>query len=122
VQGAMGAILTHPHPLMGGDMRNPIVEILTASFLASGLSTLRFNFRGVGMSEGIFDGGRGEQEDVLAAVTYPDQQGIREIVLAGYSFGAWVNTGVILRKNLLPAVLVSPPIALFPFNTVRWMR
>ena len=116
VQGTMGAVISHPHPLMGGDMRNPIVEILTESLFAGGLSTLRFNFRGVGVSEGVFDAGRGEQEDVLAAVTYLEQQGIREIILAGYSFGAWVDTKVILRRNLLPAVLVSPPINLFPFN------
>jgi alpha/beta superfamily hydrolase len=116
VQGTMGAVISHPHPLMGGDMRNPVVETLTECLSAGGLSTLRFNFRGVGMSEGGFDEGRGEQEDVLAAVMYMERQGIREIVLAGYSFGAWVDTRVILRRNLLPAVLVSPPINLFPFN------
>jgi alpha/beta superfamily hydrolase len=116
VQGTMGAVISHPHPLKGGDMRNSVVEILTESLFAGGLSTLRFNFRGVGMSEGGFDDGRGEQEDVLAAVTYLERQGIREIVLAGYSFGAWVDTKVILRRNLLPAVLVSPPIDLLPFD------
>ena len=116
VQGTRGAVISHPHPLMGGDMRNPLVETLTESLFSGGLSTLRFNFRGVGMSEGIFDGGRGEQEDVLAAITYLERQGIRDIVLAGYSFGAWVDANVILRRNLLSAVLVSPPITLFPFN------
>ena len=116
VQGTIGAVISHPHPLMGGDMRNPVVEILTESFFAGGFSTLRFNFRGVGMSEGNFDEGRGEQEDVLTAVTYLERQGIREILLVGYSFGAWVNSGVVLQRDLLPAVLVSPPINLFPFN------
>jgi uncharacterized protein len=116
VQGTMGAVISHPHPLMGGDMRNPIVETLTESLFARRLSTLRFNFRGVGISEGVFDAGRGEQEDVLAAITYLERQGIREILLAGYSFGAWVDTKAILQRNLLPAVLVSPPINLFPFN------
>ncbi len=116
MQGTMGAVISHPHPLMGGDMRNPVVEILTEALFAGGLSTLRFNFRGVGMSEGGFDEGRGEQEDVMMAVTYLERQGIREIILVGYSFGAWVNAGVIPRRNLLPAVLVSPPINLFPFD------
>ena len=115
-QGTVGAVISHPHPLMGGDMRNPVVETLAESLLAGGLSTLRFNFRGVGMSEGGFDGGRGEKDDVLAAIAYLERQGIREIVLAGYSFGAWVNATVVLRSNLLPAVLVSPPINLFSFN------
>jgi uncharacterized protein len=116
VQGTIGAVISHPHPLMGGDMRNPVVGILTESFFAGGFSTLRFNFRGVGMSEGNFDEGRGEQEDVLTAVTYLERQGIREIILVGYSFGAWVNSGVVLQRDLVPAVLVSPPIDLFPFN------
>ena len=115
-QGATGAVISHPHPLMGGDMRNPVVETLAESLFAAGLSTLRFNFRGVGMSEGVFDGGRGEQGDVLAAVAYLQRQGIREIVLAGYSFGAWVNAMVIVERNLLPAVLVSAPITLVSFN------
>jgi len=116
VQGTIGAVISHPHPLMGGDMRNPVVEILAESLFARGFSTLRFNFRGVGMSEGTFDDGRGEQEDVLTAVTYLERQGIREIILVGYSFGAWVNSGVVLQRDLIPAVLVSPPINLFPFN------
>ena len=115
-QGAMGAVISHPHPLMGGDMRNPVVETLAESLFGAGLSTLRFNFRGVGMSEGVFDGGRGEKGDVLAAVAYLQGQGIREIVLAGYSFGAWVNAMVIVERSLLPAVLVSAPINLFSFN------
>ena len=115
-QGTMGAVISHPHPLMGGDMRNSVVETVTGSLAAGGLSTLRFNFRGVGMSEGVFDEGRGEQADVLAAVTYLERQGIQEILLAGYSFGAWVNANVLLQRSLLPTVLVSPPITLFPLN------
>ncbi len=115
-QGVVGAVISHPHPLMGGDMRNPVVETLAESLFAARLSTLRFNFRGVGTSEGVFDRGRGEQGDVLAAVAYLQRQGIREIVLAGYSFGAWVNAMVIVERNLLPAVLVSAPISLFSFN------
>ncbi len=115
-QGTMGAVITHPHPMMGGDMRNPVVQTLAESFSVGGLSTLRFNFRGVGMSEGVFDGGSGEQDDVLAAVAYLERQGIRGIVLAGYSFGAWVNTQVILKRNHLPAVLVSLPISLYSLN------
>lgn len=115
-QGTTGAVISHPHPLMRGDMRDHVVETLAEYLFAGGLPTLRFNFRGVGMSEGVFDGGHGEQEAVLAAVTYLDRQGIREIILAGYSFGAWVNAKVIVRRNLLPAVLVSPPINLLPLN------
>ena len=114
--GAMGAVISHPHPLMGGDMSNSIVEILAETLFADGISTLRFNFRGVGKSTGTFDDGRGEQEDVLAAVSFMEEQGIREILPAGYSFGAWVNAGILNRRNLLPALFVSPPINLFGFD------
>ena len=114
--GAMGAVISHPHPLMGGDMSNPVVETLAETLFAGGISTLRFNFRGVGKSTGTFDDGRGEQDDVLAAVSFMEEQGIREILPAGYSFGAWVNAGILNRRNLLPALFVSPPINLFSFD------
>ncbi len=114
--GAMGVVISHPHPLMGGDMSNSIVKTLAETLFAAGISTLRFNFRGVGKSTGTFDDGRGEQDDVLAAVSFMEEQGIREILLAGYSFGAWVNAGILNRRNLLPALFVSPPINLFSFD------
>ncbi len=119
--GAAGAVISHPHPLMGGAMDNPVVEILAETLNAGGISTLRFNFRGVGMSTGSFDEGRGEQEDLLAAITFMEEQGIREILPAGYSFGAWVIAGVLNRRDLLPALFVSPPINLlrFEFQTLR---
>jgi alpha/beta superfamily hydrolase len=113
--GTLGAVISHPHPLMGGDMGNPVVEILSGALNACGISTLRFNFRGVGRSAGRYDEGRGEQDDLLAAVSFLEGQGVREILLAGYSFGAWVTAGVLNRRHLLPAILVSPPIDLLPF-------
>ena len=97
-------------------MRNPVVETLTVSLSSAGLSTLRFNFRGVGLSEGAFDAGRGEQDDLIAASDYLAQQGIGEIVPAGYSFGAWITCAALSRRKFLPALLVAPPIALFPFD------
>lgn len=114
--GALGAVIAHPHPLMGGEMHNPVVEILSQALNACGISTLRFNFRGVGASAGSYDEGRGEQDDFLAAVSLLEEKGIREILPAGYSFGAWVTAGVIGRRELLPAILVSPPIDLLPFQ------
>lgn len=119
--GILAAVISHPHPLMGGEMGNPVVEILSETLFASGISTLRFNFRGVGRSTGRFDEGRGEQDDLLAAVTFLEEKGIREILPAGYSFGAWVAAGVLNRRNLLPAIFVSPPINLlrFAFQALR---
>jgi len=114
--GTLGAVISHPHPLMGGDMGNSIVGTLAETLFACGLSTFRFNFRGVGRSSGNFDDGRGEQYDVLSAVSYMEDHGVRAILPAGYSFGAWVTAGVLNRTNLLPAILVSPPIDLFGFD------
>ncbi len=111
------AVITHPHPLMGGEMMNPVVETLTDIFHDYGILTLRFNFRGVGKSTGFFDGGRGEQEDVRAALSFVQEKGGKRFILAGYSFGAWVNSNVLTQHSqLLPAVFVSPPINLFPFD------
>ena len=97
-------------------MGNSIVKTLAETLFAAGISTLRFNFRGVGKSSGSFDDGRGEQDDVLAAISFMEEQGIIEILPAGYSFGAWVNAGILGRRNLLPALFVSPPINLFDFD------
>jgi alpha/beta superfamily hydrolase len=112
-----GVVVTHPHPLMGGSLENNVVETLVKTFFHQGYATLRFNFRGVGRSEGRYDEGLGEQEDVLTAAGVLQQKGVREIFLAGYSFGAWVNVQVLRRlPSLSGGVLVSPPIDLMDFD------
>ena len=112
-----GVVVTHPHPLMGGSLENNVVETLVKTFFHQGYATLRFNFRGVGRSEGRYDEGLGEQEDVLAAAGVLQRKGVREILLAGYSFGAWVNVQVLRRRpSLSGGVLVSPPIDLMDFD------
>jgi len=82
------AVVAHPHPLFGGTMDNKVVQTLARACVASGWDCLRFNFRGVGNSEGSYDEGRGETEDVLSLVAQlaPDSP----LVLAGFSFGAFV--------------------------------
>jgi uncharacterized protein len=119
-QGAVsgrGVVVTHPHPLMGGSMENNVVETLVETFFLQGYTTLRFNFRGVGRSEGRYDEGVREQDDLLAAAGLLQQKGVREIVLAGYSFGAWVTVQVLRRlPSLGGGVLVSPPIDLMDFD------
>ncbi|RLJ02607.1 MAG: alpha/beta hydrolase, partial [Candidatus Aenigmatarchaeota archaeon] len=89
--GEKGAVVTHPHPLYGGDMHNNVVETVVQAYREKGYATLRFNFRGVGRSTGSYDEGIGEQEDVRAALAYLTGTGKTSIDLAGYSFGAWVN-------------------------------
>jgi len=97
-------------------MANHIVTTVAETLFASGISTLRFNFRGVGKSSGTFEGGPGEQDDVLTAISFMAEQGIRDILTAGYSFGAWVNAGILGRRKMLPALFVSPPLSLFDFD------
>jgi alpha/beta superfamily hydrolase len=119
VHGAAAAVVTHPHPLYGGDMKNAVVESVVRVYRSRGYSTLRFNFRGVGMSRGRYDDGRGEQEDARSALQFLAAQGASKIDLAGYSFGAWVN----LLANPVPVppermILVSPPVAFLDFGSV----
>jgi alpha/beta superfamily hydrolase len=114
--GTRGAVICHPHSLMGGDMGNPVVETVAAALFRAGFSTLRFNFRGVGGSAGAFDEGRGEQANVLSAVAFLEAQGAREVLPAGYSFGAWVIAGVLSGRQLSPALFVAPPFTMFPFD------
>ena len=91
----MAAVVCHPHPQFGGTMHNKVVFRLAAALVERGIPALRFNFRGVGRSAGAYDDGRGEAEDVRAALDalaarYPDAP----LLLAGFSFGAWVGLPV----------------------------
>ncbi|MDI6775919.1 MAG: alpha/beta hydrolase [Syntrophales bacterium] len=115
--GSRGVVISHPHPLMGGSMRNNVVEVLASTFYEKGYSTLRFNFRGVGQSEGAYDEGRGEQEDVIGAIDFLKEREKKDVILAGYSFGAWVNLKVLAHHaSFSDVILVSPPINLRDFD------
>ncbi len=116
--GTKGVVITHPHPQYGGDMYNPVVESIGRVYQQKGITTLRFNFRGVGLSDGSYGDGIGEQEDVLAAVACLKKQGVDDIDLAGYSFGAWVNAHVkVGTAPVSTMIMVSPPVAFMDFNT-----
>jgi len=117
LSGEKGVVVTHPHPLYGGEMRNNVVEAIIQAYRADGYSTLRFNFRGVGKSEGSYDDGRGEQEDVGAALKLLSGRGKRSIDLAGYSFGAWVNAlGLEKFEQAQRVIMVSPPVSFVDFS------
>ena len=113
-----GAVVCHPHPQYGGDMNNNVVMAVSKVLHDSGQATLRFNFRGVGASDGSYSNGVGEAEDARAAVTYLiERAGVQAITLAGYSFGAMV----VLQAGVnLPAVdrliAVAPPLAFFSLD------
>lgn len=114
------AVVTHPHPLYGGDMHNPIVTTIVDSFARKGYSTLRFNFRGTGASEGDYSDGPGEQRDLLAALDWTRARVNTQTSVAGYSFGAWVAAATATDSDLhnTPLFLVSPPVAFISFDHV----
>ncbi len=112
--GTQGVVITHPHPLYGGDMDNPVVTAIRLAFRRKGFTTLRFNFRGVGESDGRHGKGIEERHDVQAAIAHLLALGVTEIDLAGYSFGTWVNAGV--GSGFRRMVMVSPPVSFMPFD------
>jgi alpha/beta superfamily hydrolase len=114
-----GVVITHPHPLYGGDMHNNVVAAIARVYRQHGYTTLRFNFRGVGNSQGGYGDGVGEQEDVRAAISHLADLGIGQIDLAGYSFGAWVNALAATNNlNIKNMVMVSPPVAFVDFGSI----
>jgi alpha/beta superfamily hydrolase len=114
-----GVVITHPHPLYGGDMDNPVVRAIAKAFQLNGYTTLRFNFRGVGNSQGSYADGIGETDDVAAAIAYLADLAISHLDLAGYSFGAWVNASLIARSpDIENMVMVSPPVAFIDFKGI----
>ena len=116
-----GAVVCHPHPESGGTMDHPVVVELAAALAAAGFISLRFNFRGVGASQGRHGGGVPERKDLAAALEFAAQAAGPEapLVLAGYSFGAWVAYPVACADPRVRAVLcVAPPLALLPMPAV----
>ncbi|HYL46719.1 MAG TPA: alpha/beta fold hydrolase [Candidatus Limnocylindrales bacterium] len=89
---SLAALVCHPHPLYGGTLHNKVVFQTAKALNHRGIPVLRFNFRGAGLSEGKHDSGRGEQDDVRAALDFlAGEFPERPILLAGFSFGAWVG-------------------------------
>jgi len=88
----IAALVCHPHPLFAGTMHNKVVFHVARTLHRLGLPVLRFNFRGVGLSQGKYDGGRGEGEDVRKALDYLESQFHgKPFLVAGFSFGSWVG-------------------------------
>jgi alpha/beta superfamily hydrolase len=114
-----GLVVCHPHPLYGGDMDNPIVGLVARVGSGIGLTTLRFNFRGVGRSTGNHDQGEGEQDDLRAAVRMlrsrlPDRC---PLGVAGYSFGSWIAARVARSAASIAALcLIAPPLRMLDFG------
>ena len=104
------AILCHPHPLYGGNMDDAIVRIVEKALASQRISTLRFNFRGTGFSEGKHDDGNGEVEDLLSIFNWvSDSYKPEKIIIAGYSFGAVIAAKAAPQIKSDLVLLVAPP-------------
>ena len=115
-----GAVICHPHPQHGGTMHNKVVHTLARAFVNCQFLALRFNFRGVGASEGSYDESKGELDDALAAVQWMrDEAGTSPLWLGGFSFGAAiaVRAAVACRPDGL--VSVAPAVSRFAGNLER---
>ena len=113
------ALMLHPHPQHGGTMNNKVVYTLYHTFAERGFSVLRFNFRGVGRSQGSFDRGEGELSDAASALDW--LQGFNENAsqcwIAGFSFGAWIGMQLLMRRPEISGFIsVSPPANMFDFS------
>jgi hypothetical protein len=110
-------IICHPHPLYGGSMTNKVVHVVAKTFGEMGLPTLRFNFRGVGHSQGQFDQGRGELEDLVAVCQWFKQRYPKSpLWLAGFSFGSFVAFQAHHRVGAERLLLIAPPVTKYDFN------
>lgn len=117
--GSPIAVVLHPHPLHNGSMNNKVTYRVFETFVRHGFNVLRFNFRGVGASEGAFDNGIGEVSDAAAALDWLHAQHPHtpEIWLAGFSFGSWIATQMLMRRpDLKRFVAIAPPAGLYDFQ------
>jgi len=117
-----GVVITHPHPLYGGDMDNPVVLAITECYRKAGFATLRFNFRGAGESDGQFDEGHGAIRDLLAAVNRLNAEGIDDVTCSGYSFGTWICISASLTHPVTTDVMVAPPVTFLDFQATPCHR
>ena len=118
-----GAVITHPHPLFGGDMTNNVVLTAVRALTARSRSALRFNFRGVGRSTGVYGGGLEEADDVAAALAFLKSRTPGPHFVVGYSFGAAVASRALLAGLAADgAIFVAPPIAFMDLSFLPQVR
>lgn len=117
-------VLSHPHPLHGGTMNNKVVTTMERAFQQLGYVTVAYNFRGVGESEGRYDHGVGEQEDLCAVLAWAKQTfQVNEVTLAGFSFGSYVALSAQIKVQAMVEIkamcTVAPPVGLYDFSTIE---
>ncbi|CBL44233.1 conserved hypothetical protein [gamma proteobacterium HdN1] len=124
-EAAALAVICHPHPLMGGSMTNKVVHTIARAHRDAGHVAVRFNFRGVGRSQGEFDEGRGEALDLLAVVRWARALYPRgALYIAGFSFGAWVSASAMplldaANLGVKRLLLVAPPVHYAGFDPIH---
>jgi alpha/beta superfamily hydrolase len=112
-------LVMHPHPKHGGTMNNKLTHILYRSFAQQGFHALRFNFRGVGKSEGTYDNGEGELNDAASALDWIQYHNTlsNRFWVAGFSFGAWVALQLLMRRPEIEGfIIINPPANLYDFS------
>ncbi len=113
------AVLCHPHPQHGGTMRNKVVTIIDRALRELGLATVRFNFRGVGDSEGEYDNGQGELEDLLAVVDWVQKtRASTDLWLGGFSFGAYISLKAARDLPVRQLITIAPPVERYGFEAL----
>ncbi|WP_440224292.1 alpha/beta hydrolase [Dokdonella sp. MW10] len=113
------AIVCHPHPLHGGTMHNKVVTIVERALSELGLDTVRFNFRGIGQSQGTFDDGNGEGDDLAAVVAWARRVRPGAVLwLAGFSFGSYVALRNAVRLEADALVTIAPPVGRWDFDAI----
>ncbi len=113
------AIILHPHPEHGGNMNSKPAYLLFRAFAERGFSVLRFNFRGVGKSQGIFDNGEGELTDAATALDWIQSHnpGARQVWMGGFSFGSWIGMQLMMRRPEISAFIsLGTPASMFDFS------
>ena len=113
------ALVMHPHPMFGGTMNHKVVHNLFHAFVRSGFSVLRFNFRGVGRSQGTFNNGAGELADAAAALDWLQSMhaSASHCWVTGYSFGAWISMQLLMRRPEIDSFIsVAPPANIYDFS------
>src|SRR2546423_13546714 len=110
------AVICHPHPLQGGTMHNKVVTTLERSLRELGLATVVFNFRGTGASDGVFDDGIGETDDLLAVARWAQHVRPRDALwLAGFSFGSYVAARAAAQLPVRQMISIAPPVGRWDF-------
>lgn len=109
-------VMCHPHPLHQGTMDNKVVTMTCAAFKNLGLATVRFNYRGVGNSDGIYGEGLGETDDLLAVLDWLKQVRLGPIWLGGFSFGGYVAYRAASRWPIAELLTIAPGVTRFPMQ------